>query len=179
MHRLFVAIDLPEEMKRAVADLRGELRGAKWVGAEQLHLTLRFIGDADDLLLKGIAEGLAGIACNCFPLGLKGIGYFPPRGAPRVLWVGLKAGAQFLTLQHEVEQACRAVGILPDERPFSPHITIARLKETTPAQVAAYTAQHGGFQSEPFKVTEFHLYESVLGREGATHTRARTYPLRD
>ena len=179
MHRLFVAIDLTDEVKRAVTGVQSELRGARWVGAEQLHLTLRFIGDADDLLLKGIAEGLAGIACNSFPLSLKGIGSFPPRGAPRVLWVGLEAGAQLLTLQHEVEQACRAVGILPDERPFSPHITIARLKETTPAQVAAYTAQHGSFAVEPFKVTEFHLYESVLGREGAVHTRLRSYPLRD
>jgi len=178
MHRLFVAIDLPEEVKRAVTGARGELHGAKWVGQEQLHLTLRFIGDADDLLLKGITEGLAGIACNSFPLGLKGVGYFPPRGAPRVLWVGLEAGAPLLALQREVERACRAVGILPDERPFSPHITIARLKETTPAQVAAYTAHHGDFHSEPFRVSEFHLYESVLGREGAIHTRVRSYPLR-
>lgn len=179
MHRLFVAIDLPEEVKQAVTGARGELRGARWVGAEQLHLTLRFIGDADDLLLTGIAEKLTEPDCRSFSLGLKGIGHFPPRGMPRVLWIGLEAGASLLTLQHEVELACRAAGILPDERPFSPHITIARLKETTPAQAAAYTTQRRDFAVEPFRVTEFHLYESILGRDGAVHTRVRTYPLCD
>ena len=108
---------------------------------------------------------------------MKGVGHFPPGKHPRVLWVGMEGGAPLLELQREVELALIGVGIEPEERRFSPHITLARLKETPAAAVAAFEERFGAFRTEPFPVAEFHLYSSTLTREGAIHKREASYPL--
>ena len=177
MYRLFVAIDLPEEVKRGVAGITGNLPGARWVPGNQLHLTLRFIGEADEALFQAIKTILTGVRGASFSLALKGVGHFPPGKYPRVLWVGMEQSGPLLELQHAVESALAAAGIAPDERRFSPHITLARLKETPAAAVAACEERFGAFRAEPFPVEEFHLYSSTLTREGAIHTREASYPL--
>ncbi len=177
MYRLFVAIDLPEGVKAAVTAIGGTLEGARRTPANQLHITLRFIGEVDEHLFAAIKTALARVSVSSFPLALSGVGHFPPGRHPRVLWVGMEASEQLLMLQQEVEQALIDVGIQPDERRFSPHITIARLQETPPAAVLALEERYRSFASNPFRVETFFLYSSVLTREGAVHTKEATYPL--
>jgi len=178
MYRLFVAIDLPEQVKEAVAGIAGrELTGARRVPREQLHLTLRFIGDADETMFQAIKRGLSGVRGFSFSLTLKEVGHFPPGRHPRVLWVGMEESGPLRELQREVELALTGVGVPLEERGFSPHITIARLKETPPAKVAALEEKEQLFSAGPFPVDEFYLYSSTLTRDGAIHKREATYRL--
>lgn len=177
MYRLFVAIDLPEEVKKEVAGISGGLPGARWVPGNQLHLTLRFIGEVDAALFQAIKAALAGVKAGPFPLALRGIGHFPPGRHPRVLWVGLEGSGPLLELQQEVELALIGAGIPPEERSFSPHITLARLKETPADKVLALEERQREFATPAFPVGEFHLYSSIVTRGGAVHTREATYLL--
>ena len=178
MYRLFVAIDLPEQVQDAVAGIAGrELVGARRVPREQVHLTLRFIGDADETMFQAIKMALSGVRGSSFSLTLKEVGHFPPGRHPRVLWVGMEESVPLRELQQVVELALIGAGIPPEERRFSPHITIARLKETPPAVVAALEERERLFNAGPFPVEEFYLYSSLLTRDGAIHKREAKYPL--
>ncbi|TWJ16581.1 RNA 2',3'-cyclic phosphodiesterase [Geobacter argillaceus] len=178
MHRLFVAIDLPDEVKRELAKLRREeIQGARWVPVEQLHLTLRFIGEVDDATFEAIRQALGAVRGGQFPLAVQLVGHFPPRKSPHVLWVGADAGESLADLQGQVEDAVQTAGLAPEHRPFSPHITIARLRETPPHVVAELEKRHQAFACAPFEVPSFHLYESTLTGKGAIHTVVRSYPL--
>ena len=177
MHRLFVAIDLPEDLRKIVSEIGRDLPGARRVPMEQLHLTLRFIGEVGEETLTAIRSTLVGISGTPFTLALRGVGHFPPGRHPRVLWVGFEESLPLLELQKEVELALIDAGIPPEERKFSPHLTLARLKDTPPGKVAALEERYASFAAGPFPVEEFHLYSSTLTREGALHTRIQTYPL--
>lgn len=177
MHRLFVAVDLPDIVKKSMTDIKCELPGARWVAENQLHLTLRFIGDADDPTLRAIKTGLKKVTSPAFQLALDGIGHFPPGKYPRVLWVGMTGSKQLMALQRQVELALIDAGIPPEDRKFSPHVTIARLRETPARLVMALEEKEKGFASNPFPVAEFHLYSSILTSSGASHTREASYPL--
>ncbi|CAG0971246.1 RNA 2',3'-cyclic phosphodiesterase [Geobacter sp.] len=175
--RLFVAIDLPDDIRQSVADTCRGLPGVRWLPPDQLHLTLRFIGEADDAVDAAIRSGLAIITSPAFPLSLQGVGCFPSPRRPRVLWVGLNGGEPLMQLQREVETAVVTAGIPPEERPFSPHITLARLKDHREGDVAPFLARNASFQCEPFTVDAFHLYSSILTAKGAIHRREASYPL--
>lgn len=178
MYRLFVAIDLPEEVKEAATAIAGrELPGARWVPRDQLHLTLRFIGEADEERFEAIKRALREVAGTPFSLSLAGVGHFPPGRRPRVLWVGMAESEPLLLLQKKVELALVGAAVEPEDRRFSPHITLARLKETPVERVFALEERHRGFAAGPFPVTEFYLYSSTLTREGAIHRREATYLL--
>ena len=177
MHRLFVAIDLPEEIKAALCALRCPISGAKWVSEAQLHLTLRFIGDADDDLLHRITTGLSDIMAAPFSLAMMGVGCFPPKRDPKVLWVGIDKNEALFNLQNAVAKALLQSGLEPEIRPFSPHITIARLKETSAALLAPFLQQNNRFVTPFFPVTEFILYSSTLAPQGAIHRQEALFPL--
>ncbi|HJV36809.1 RNA 2',3'-cyclic phosphodiesterase [Geomonas sp.] len=174
--RLFVAIDLPDPVKAPLHGLSRELPHASWVKLEQLHLTLRFIGEVSKQTLSAIADALQRVRFARFPLTLCGVGHFPPRSHPRVLWVGMEGCGPLIALQQEVELALIDAGIPPEERPFSPHITLARLKETAPSAVLQFEKSHAALSCPTFEVGEFILYSSVLTRQGAIHTREAVYP---
>jgi 2'-5' RNA ligase len=178
VRRLFLAIDLPEEHQVAIRFLRVPIPGAKWVPEEQLHLTLRFIGDADDELTGRISASVSGIIAEPFLLALKGVGYFPPKGAPKVLWVGLDSSDALLNLHSDVEKALLRVGLESDIRSFSPHVTIARLKETSAGLLAPFLQKNNRFAPLNFLVTEFVLYSSTLMSQGAIHRSLLHVPLR-
>lgn len=177
MLRLFVAIDLPEEIKAAIHALRCPISGAKWVDEAQLHLTLRFIGDADDDLLHRITTGLSGIMAAPFSLAMMGVGCFPPKRNPKVLWVGVDKNEALSNLQNAVEKVLLQSGLEPEIRSFSPHITIARLKETSAALLAPFLQKNNGFTTPFFPVTEFVLYSSTLAPQGAIHRQEVLFPL--
>ncbi|MDH3394432.1 MAG: RNA 2',3'-cyclic phosphodiesterase [Desulfobulbaceae bacterium] len=178
MHRLFVAVDLPETIKDRLAEICFGLPGAKWVKPEQLHLTLRFIGEVDGATFMDIRAALATIALPPFSLGLKGLGCFPPRKTPRVLWVGLEPPLeQLVQLRNRVEATLVRLGVEPEHRKFAPHITLARLKETPKNRLANFLAGNSLFSTESFPVENFHLYSSSIGSKGAIHTLEASYPL--
>lgn len=173
--RLFVAIDLPTAVKTPLTRLKLNLDGVRPVPAEQLHLTLRFIGDVDTPTLELVKNALAEIHAEPFKLAVNSIGHFPPSRFPRVLWVGVEPVPELLQLQHKVELAVRSAGIAAEERPFSPHITIARLKEVHLEQVRRFELQQQDFSAGFFMAENFHLYASRLSPAGATHTRLQSY----
>lgn len=176
-YRLFVAIDLPEEAKASLAGLGTKLTDARRVPAEQLHLTLRFIGDVDAATLEEIKTALGAITCRPFPLEVRGVGHFPRSRFPRVFWVGVEPSPLLMQLQQEVELAVQTAGIPAEARPFSPHITIARLKDPSPGQLHRFEEERAGFDAGAFTITAFHLYASTLSAAGAIHIRLQSYPL--
>ncbi len=177
MPRLFVAIDFPETVNRRLTALCSGLPGARWLPTGQFHLTLRFIGEVDGGAFADIAQGLGDVACPSFSLKLDGIGHFPPRGRPRVLWVGALADDGLTRLHGQIENRLRHMGIEPEGRKFTPHVTLARLKETPARRLGDYIVSHGDFITETIPISEFYLYSSVLGAKGAIHSIEASYPL--
>jgi len=177
MPRLFIAVDLPETMRENLASMSFGIPGAKWVAAEQLHLTVRFIGEVDGALFRDIKDILKGVGFAPFSLKLKGVGYFPPRGAPRVLWAGLEKSEPLQVLKKKIDQVLFRVGVEPDNRKFSPHITLARLKNSPVQKIANFLAGNGLFSQEPFPVEDFKLYSSILSPKGAYHKVESIYTL--
>jgi RNA 2',3'-cyclic 3'-phosphodiesterase len=179
MPRLFVAVDLPEEHKRLLSGLQTDIPTARWSRPQQMHLTLRFIGaDVPAEQLEPIKTALRDIRAEGFDLELRGVGRFPPgtKKAPRVLWVGIKPQPALNHLQRRVESALAAIGIAPGDKPFSPHITLARLKaRRSPPQAKAFLAEREDFRAEPFPVTEFLLISSLLAPGGSKYTYEERY----
>ncbi len=179
MHRLFVAVDLPEPVKNSISSIRSGLPDARWVDVRQLHLTLRFIGEVDDVTFDSIKNSLAEIFETRFSLTLRGVGCFPPKRPPRVIWVGIDDNETLIRLADKVEQVLvLQSGIEPEHRKFSPHITIARFRETSPSGVADYLVRNSSFSTETFPVDAFYLYSSTLTPKGATHQREAVYALK-
>jgi 2'-5' RNA ligase len=182
--RLFVAIELPEPVKEQILALKTEIPGATWVKPPALHLTLRFLGDQiDPIRMTPIKTALASVKGEPFPLTLRGTGRFPASKraagkAARVLWVGITEQKPLLALQAAVERALVTVDFPPEERAFSPHITLARLKnEEQPAEVARFLEAHKDFRAEPFTVEQFILVSSVLTAEGPKYRHEASFPL--
>lgn len=175
MARIFIAIELPDEIKETLSSFCCDLPGIRWVPRDQIHLTLRFLGDVQPKEMTRLKEALAAIAFAPFPLAVQGVGHFPPHGHPRVLWIGLEESRPLLELQQCVETVATGIGIVPEERRFSPHITIARIKDNASAAVALFEAKHRPLRFPPFTVNEFVLFSSVLGPKGATHRREETF----
>ena len=180
MQRLFIAIDMPPAVNQRLIGLCQGVSGAKWADISHFHLTLRFIGDANDGLMHDIELALAEIEAPAFELALKGVGYFPPRGPAKILWAGIEAEGLLMRLREQAVAALTALGLEPEHRKFAPHITLARFKRgAAAAQVADFLSRHALFYSEPFPVTEFRLYSSHLRPDGALHRIEASYPLVD
>ena len=177
MPRLFIAVDLPEKILDNLGSMAFGIPGAKWVAPEQLHLTVRFIGEVDGALFRDIGDILHEVSAGSFSLQLKGVGYFPPRGTPRVLWAGLEKSEPLQLLRKKIDSALIRAGVAPEGRKFSPHITLARLKNSPVQKIANFLSGNGLFSQEPFQVEDFKLYSSVLSPKGAFHKVERVYPL--
>lgn len=180
MIRLFVAIDLPELVAERLGGLCCGLKGARWVDVEQMHLTLRFIGEVDGGLFREIRDELVGVAAAPFAIRLAGLGCFPPRKTPRVLWAGVEPagqGSPLVALRNRVESRLTRLGLEPEGRKYAPHITIARLDNPPLHDLTRYLSANGLFATEEFTVDEFHLYSSVLTPKGAIHAIEASYSL--
>lgn len=178
MIRLFIAIDLPDTIKPFVVNMGGSVPGGRPVPEDQLHLTLKFIGDVDTALLPDIKEALHTVSQECFSLRLKGVGHFPPRGNPRVLWAGIMPTSETITLRNKVEKALADIGIERERRKFSPHLTLCRLKNSPLKRVTRFLSENALLETPEFTISEFHLYSSVLTQKGAIHTIQATIPLK-
>lgn len=176
MPRLFIAIELPTEVKKSLGRLRIEIPGARWVPPEQIHLTLAFVGDQDADMTARLIENLSSIHQPEFSLAFTVPGCFPDIRRPRVLWVGLEPEPLLARLAGRVREAALACGISLEERPFSPHITLARLKLSSGREATAFL-RHPPVRTVPVMVREFTLFESRLSAAGAIHTQLKTFPL--
>ena len=170
--RLFIAIELPDHYKKALGELRTAIPGARRVAVEQIHLTLAFLGEVDEESSKRLITKLARIEADDFEPGC-----FPNRQRPRVVWVGVKPEPGLTGLAAMVHETVLACGIPQEERPFSPHLTLARLKFPTPRELGAFLDQHTSVDLPPFSGKEFTLFQSRLSQQGAVHITLRNFPL--
>jgi RNA 2',3'-cyclic 3'-phosphodiesterase len=189
--RLFVAVDLPDEARQAIAvrqklwarPLSKSRDGLKLVEPARMHLTLLFIGEAPEADVPAIVESMNAPAVMApFDVTFGGVGVFPPRGAPRVLWIGVTEGVAHLErLQHEVAARVRAVGIEFDDRPFHPHLTLGRwrgaarkrssaVRRTTPERLRREVAAlDRSDRIACVRVTRATLYQSRLSSSGPAY----------
>ena len=187
--RAFVAIELPDEIRSALSDLiedlrRSNIRSMRLVRAEGIHLTLKFLGEIDRGQVDSVVAAVSGVARahRAFTLELGGVGAFPRRDSPRVLWVGMGGQlAPLLDLQRDVEGAVAPLGFSRETREFSPHLTVARLRDGTSMadkQKAAQTLFSARIESGlPVDVDSLSLVQSRLLPEGAVYECLARMPL--
>ncbi len=176
--RWFVAVAIPEAIKKDLAELSNTAPGIRWTQAHQMHLTLRFIGEFAPEAVRCIADNLARIKVARFLLTPEGIGRFPPRGSPRVLWAGVGSGhPRLFQLQGKVEESVIAAGVEPETRRFHPHITLARIKHASAGAVNEFLKRHRAYTGGPFRVDTFSLWVSHLHATGPIHQEAARYTL--
>jgi len=179
MIRLFVAVYPPPDIRARLAGLCAGITDARWVSPENMHLTLRFIGEVEEPRLEDIGYELRGIRAASFPLTLAGVGHFENRGRVRAIWAGVQPSPELVELQHRVDAAIRRAGLGTEGRRFSPHVTLARLKNAKPDAVGRWLQANGAFRGFPFDVSEFTLFASHQGKEAAVYQPLEDYPLRD
>jgi len=178
MPRLFVALDLPDSIKSSLDSLMRGLGDVRWLSDDQLHLTLRFIGEIDNGQAHDIADALSLVQGRPFDLSLKGIGHFPPRGEPRVIWTGVERQPELKALKHRIDNALRQAGLDRDPKKYVPHVTLARLRRPpTQAGLATYLMRHSLFRSSSFPVSGFKLFSSWLDGQGADYQVEASYDL--
>lgn len=177
--RVFCAVELPAEVRARAAEHAALLRErfkevrASWPRAENLHLTLKFLGEIEESRAALVSAAAARAAGESQPFGLtvEGAGAFPPRGAPRVLWLGVRDESGGLARLHgRLEAECAAAGFEREERPFHPHLTLARLRAPQGARPLAQFHQEAGFPAARFSVTELAVVLSELGPGGSRYT---------
>ena len=181
--RLFTAIDLPQEVTDALARLIDRLRPTArihWSPARNLHLTTKFIGEWPQARLGELTAALEGLAPRePIPIEVRGLGFFPNPHAPRVFWAAVHAGPELAGLARATDQALERLGIPAEKRPFSPHLTLARIKEPVPllalqqATASLPAADFGAFPAE-----RFHLYLSQLNPAGSVYTKLSDFAFR-
>ena len=173
--RLFVAIDLPESTKQFLVDLDPKIRGVHWTEATQMHLTLGFFGDVSEDVDLALREKLSAIEFGAFFLPITRAGTFPPKGPPKIIWIGVGRGHPHLFQVHKrVQEAALAAGIEPELRPWHPHITIARCRDVAPQSIRKFLQSNVDLDAGMIRVEALHLYSSKLTPAGPIHTRELT-----
>jgi RNA 2',3'-cyclic 3'-phosphodiesterase len=176
MPRLFTGLEIPPSIAQSLAMMRGGLPGARWIDPENYHLTLRFIGDIDDALARDIVGLLGRVQRAPFALRLDGLASFGGR-KPRAVVAAVTANQSLIELQAEQERLLQRLGLEPEGRKYTPHITLARLRETSSRQVADYLSTRGHYRSLPFDVTRFVLFSSRASIGGGPYVVEAAYPL--
>ncbi|HEY2035037.1 MAG TPA: RNA 2',3'-cyclic phosphodiesterase [Rhizomicrobium sp.] len=174
--RLFVALSIPDVVAQGIFLIQAGILGARWQTREQLHLTLRFIGEVDGREANDIDDALSAISSPRFTLALKGVGEFGGKN-PHAVWAGVSDVAAVGHLNRKVENALQRISIKADERKFTPHVTLARLRAAPQGRVIDWLADHALYASQPFDVTSFALYSSTLTPNGSVYVPERVYNL--
>ncbi len=185
--RLFVALEIPAAVRDNLAALITELRElsakvadkrSRWVRQENLHVTLKFIGEVSPAKLEGIRDALSAIRSNApVEITIRGLGFFPDEQYPRVLWAGLDASANLPPLAGDIDGALETQGIERERRAFTPHLTLARIEPPgLHEKLRAAIQKNGAREFGSFQAREFHLIESKLKPSGAEYTTLASYP---
>jgi 2'-5' RNA ligase len=178
MPRLFTALEIPRNAAMSLSLLRGGLPGARWIDVENYHITLRFIGDVDGRTADEIVHRLDRIDRPEFSLTLNGIGSFGSK-KPHSIWAGVSPVPELYALQGEIERICQRLGLAPDPRKFTPHVTLARLKASRVDDVVHYLSGRGDFHTLPFKVSRFVLLSSKESVGGGPYLTEEIFPLHE
>ncbi len=176
MPRIFTGLEIPDDVRQSLSTLRGGLPGARWIDAENYHLTLRFIGDVDADVAREIAALLGQVRRRTFELRIAGLTSFGGR-RPRAVVATVAPTPTLFDLQAEHERLMQRIGLEPEGRKFTPHVTLARLRDASSRQVADYLAIRGHVTSMPFEVSRFVLYSSRNSVGGGPYVIEAAYPL--
>jgi len=180
-HRLFIGIRPPEPVREALLDTMEALDGARWIDADNLHLTLRFVGEVEPPAANDLAEALGRIDAVRFALRVAGVGAFDRSSrhgsSPHAVWARVPPCAALEALRQKVERACEAAGLARETRRFTPHVTLARLNRAA-GGIGAWLATWDHLAAGPWAVEEFILFESHLGHTGAHYREVVRYALR-
>jgi 2'-5' RNA ligase len=178
MPRLFTALEIPRNAAMSLSLLRGGLPGARWIDVENYHITLRFIGDVDGRTADEIVDRIDRIDRPEFQIRLDGIGSFGSK-KPHSIWAGVSPSPEMYALQAEIERICQRIGLPPDPRKFTPHVTLARLKSSRVEDVIHYLAGRGNFQTSTFTVPRFVLLSSRESVGGGPYLTEEIFPLNE
>ena len=176
MPRLFTALEIPHDAALSLSLLRGGLPGSRWIDTENFHMTLRFIGDVESHIADEIASALDRIMRPPFEISLSGVGQFGGK-KPHSIWAGVTPSHEMTLLQAEIERLCQRLRIAPDPRKFTPHVTLARLRNTSVNDVAHYLSSRGNFATKPFAISRFVLLSSRDSVGGGPYITEEAYPL--
>ena len=177
MRRLFVGLPIPQDVALRLSLLQGGLAHARWVDTSNMHITLAFIGAVEELQAREIDSALSEVTGPRPEIALKDLGVFGHKHQRKTLWAGIAPDAALMTLQGRVDSALRRAGVETEQRSYTPHVTLARMKDTPDVRVAAYLTGHGGFFHPTFCPESFVLFESHLQPEGAVYSVLAEYPL--
>jgi 2'-5' RNA ligase len=179
--RLFTAIDIPEEVREHLERVITHLRPSahvKWSTVYNLHITLKFIGEWAAPGLEKLEAALASVAPRlAVPVDVRGVGWFPNQHHPRVFWAGILSGPELETLARDIETSLEPLGIAKEDRDFSPHLTLARIKQPTPLHTLRQAVTDlGAVEFGAFRSDRFGLYRSQPGAAGSIYTKLSEYP---
>ncbi|WP_010544466.1 RNA 2',3'-cyclic phosphodiesterase [Sphingomonas elodea] len=177
MHRLFVGFRPPAAIRAQLLALAGGVAGARWQTDDQLHCTLRYIGEVERPVAEDVAVALDHVHFAPFDLAVAGVGEFDSRGRLNAVWAGLRPHDAVTQLHHKIDQTLVRIGLSPERRAYLPHVTLARMNAPAGAN-DRFLEAHAGLASPAFPVDHFLLFESHLGREGARYEAIRRYPSR-
>lgn len=169
--RLFTSIELPESVTKRLAELDPHLRGVRWLDPRQMHLTLAFLGNVSAEIQETLSKKLQTISWKPFFLPLIGLGTFPSKGWPKIIWIGVGSGHPHLFQLHKrVQEAALAAGLEPDLRSFHPHVTLARCRDVSPQTTRPFLKSHATFDAGMIRVESFFLNSSKLTTSGSVYT---------
>jgi RNA 2',3'-cyclic 3'-phosphodiesterase len=176
MFRLFVALRPPAPIRAQLLSLQGDVMTARWQRDDQLHLTLRFIGEVDHHTATDIAAALGSVRHPRIEIAVSGVGVFDRKGRIDTLWAGVTPHEALAALHRKVDQALIRAGLPAENRAYTPHVTLARFNRKD-VMLGDYLSTHMGITSAPFSMDWFGLYESMIGHGGADYTLVERYPL--
>jgi 2'-5' RNA ligase len=176
MLRLFTGLEIPRDVAETLAMMRGGLPGARWIDAENYHLTLRFIGDVDDSTANEVASLLYRVKRPAFELQVDGLTSFGGK-KPRAVVATIAPTPQLLEVQAEHERLMQRIGLEPEGRKYTPHVTLARLRDSSSRDVADYLSARGLFRAPRFRVSRFVLFSSRASIGGGPYVVEESYPL--
>ena len=176
MPRLFVGLEIPEPIAQSLAALRGGVPVARWIDPTDYHLTLRFIGDIDRRIAREVEDELAEVGREPVPVTLTGIGVFGG-DKPHTIYASVAPSKPLAELQAESDRCLRRLGLPPEPRKFTPHVTLARLRSASVLDVADYLAESGGFPAKGFVADRFALFSARETFGGGPYIVEAAYPL--
>jgi 2'-5' RNA ligase len=179
--RVFIAVDLPTEMRSELAKLQRELEPltdtARWVAPESIHITLKFIGEIAEKRLEDIDASLTGLTWKSFAITVRGVGFFPGNRSPRVFWAGMEAPTM-QNLAEQLDSRMERLGFDKEKRAFRPHITLARARDSRiDSSLVTAAARYAEHDFGSFTVDRVYLFKSILKPSGAVYERLKEYLL--
>lgn len=170
--RLFVAIDIPESITEQLIELNPHVPGVRWLKPEQMHLTVSFLGNVGPIAEEALHEKLSEVRFTAFFMPVKGIGSFPAKGRPNVIWAGVGSGhPQLFHVYKRVQEAALGAGLQPELRAWHPHVTFARCRDVSPEAIRPFLKKHAELEMGLVRVESFSLYSSIPGPIGSAYTR--------